>query len=161
MKVAQLRANQRKERMQKLDIKKLKSQQVHNDKQKGNLYSNNNVNTNSEASVNMNSEASVNMNDKVPVNTNNEVSANIESNANKFEEIDSTDEEVEPEFISSELDCTRDINEWFVELDNEMYEDDDLDTIEALYPADDPEAKWNLNTLFLSSMSLYLSNIEL
>ncbi|CAG8782723.1 22717_t:CDS:2, partial [Dentiscutata erythropus] len=62
MKVAQLRANQQKERIQKLDIKKLKSQQVHNNKQKGNLYSNNNVNTNSKASVNMNSEASVNMN---------------------------------------------------------------------------------------------------
>ncbi|CAG8515375.1 14606_t:CDS:2 [Dentiscutata heterogama] len=135
MKIAQLRANQRKENMKKLDSKKLNSMQIHAQK-----------------------KSSINN-----MNTNNEVSVNVESSTNQMiEETDSSDEEIESELILDELDCTRVVNEWFMELDDEVYEaeDYDLDNTEILHLAEDPQAKWNLNTLFSSTLS-NLSSIEL
>ncbi|CAG8818353.1 33336_t:CDS:2 [Gigaspora margarita] len=137
MKIAQLRANQRKKNTKKLDIKKLNSMQVH-------IQNNNSI--------------------SIGMNMNNEVSVNVESNTNQMiEETDSSDEEEKPELILDELDCTQVVNEWFIELEDEVYETEDynLDNSEILHLAEDPPAKWDLNALFSSSSLLNLASIEL
>ncbi|CAG8813875.1 18450_t:CDS:2, partial [Dentiscutata erythropus] len=78
----------------------------------------------------------------------------LSSTNQMIEETNSSDKEIEPEPILDKLDCTRVVNEWFMKLDNEVYKakDYDLDNTEILHPAEDPQAKWNLNTLFSSTL---------
>ncbi|CAG8615075.1 8924_t:CDS:2 [Cetraspora pellucida] len=85
------------------------------------------------------------------MNMNNEVSVNVESSTNQMiKETDSSDEKIESELILNKLDY------------DEVYEaeDYDLDNTEILHLAEDPQAKWNLNTLFSLTLS-NLSSIEL
>ncbi|CAG8513518.1 6655_t:CDS:2 [Cetraspora pellucida] len=135
IKIAQLQANQHKENMKRLDSKKLNNMQIHAQK-----------------------KSSINN-----MNMNNEVSVNVKFSTNQMiEETNSSNKEIESELILDELNYTRVVNEWFIELDNEVYEtkDYDLNNTEILHLAEDPQAKWNLNTLFSSTLSNLLS-IEL
>ncbi|KAF0511323.1 hypothetical protein F8M41_018273 [Gigaspora margarita] len=64
----------------------------------------------------------------IGMNMNNKVSVNMESNTNQMiKETDSSDEEEEPELTLDELDCTRVVNEWFIELKGGVYEIEDND----------------------------------
>ncbi|CAG8796312.1 18062_t:CDS:1, partial [Gigaspora rosea] len=50
-------------------------------------------------------------------------------------------DEEEPKLILDELDCTLVVNEWFIELEDEVYETEtyDLDNTEILHLVEDPQ----------------------